>query len=89
MLSNLPSVTTWCDRFSKRHGLPHIHPHSFRHSSASLLVYGHADLASVAHRLGHAQVSTTMDIYSHAIHEADKNNADIISSVMLKRAKNA
>ena len=25
------SVTTWLDRFSKRHGLPHINPHAFRH----------------------------------------------------------
>ena len=25
------STTTWLDRFSKRHGLPHINPHAFRH----------------------------------------------------------
>jgi len=83
------SVTTWCDRFSKRHNLPHIHPHSFRHSAASFLVYGGADLASIAHRLGHAQVSTTMDIYSHAIAQADERNADILANVMLKKAKQA
>lgn len=82
------SVTTWCRRFSEKHGLPHIHPHSFRHSAASLLVYGGADLASVAHRLGHAQISTTMDIYSHVIHEADQKNASILSSVMFKDAQN-
>ena len=33
------SVNTWLDRFSKRHGLPHINPHAFRHSMASLLFY--------------------------------------------------
>lgn len=82
------TVTKYCKRFSERHNLPHIHPHSFRHSAASLLVYGGADLASVAHRLGHAQLSTTLDIYSHAITEADKQNADILSGVV-KKAANA
>lgn len=83
------SVTKWCRAFSKRRGLPHIHPHSFRHSAASMLVFGGADLASIAHRLGHAQISTTMDIYSHAIHEADQKNAAILSEVVLKKVKNA
>ncbi|MBQ5442292.1 MAG: tyrosine-type recombinase/integrase, partial [Oscillospiraceae bacterium] len=82
-------VTKWCRAFSKRRGLPHIHPHSFRHSAASMLVFGGADLASIAHRLGHAQISTTMDIYSHAIHEADQKNAAILSEVVLKKVKNA
>ena len=82
------SVTTWCSRFSERHNLRHIHPHSFRHSAASLLVYGGADLASIAHRLGHSQISTTMDIYSHAIHEADQKNASILSSIVLGQAQN-
>ena len=25
------SVTDWLKKFSKRHGLPHVNPHAFRH----------------------------------------------------------
>ena len=37
-------------------------------------------------RLGHAQVSTTANIYAHVIREADQRNADILADVFLKKA---
>jgi integrase len=79
------SVTTWLDKFSKRHGLPHIHPHAFRHTMASLLYYNGVDGVSISKRLGHAQVSTTANIYAHVVEEADQRNADILSEVFLRK----
>src|SRR5699024_10315119 len=29
---NPTSITAWLSKFSKKHGLPHINPHAFRHS---------------------------------------------------------
>ena len=78
------SVNNWLNGFSKRHGLPHINPHAFRHSMASLLYFNNVDSVSISHRLGHAQVSTTQNIYAHVIKEADERNADIISDIFLK-----
>lgn len=80
------SVTDWLAKFSKRHDLPHINPHAFRHTMASILYFNHADSVSISKRLGHAQVSTTENIYAHIIDEADKSNADILESVFLKKA---
>ena len=80
------SVTDWLDKFSKRHSLPHINPHAFRHTMASLLYFNGVDSVSISRRLGHAQVSTTANIYAHVIEEADKNNADILSNIFLKKA---
>ena len=79
------SVNNWLDAFSKRHKLPHINPHSFRHSMASLLYFNGVDSVSISKRLGHAQVSTTSNIYAHVIAEADKRNADIISDIFLSK----
>ena len=75
------SVNTWLDRFSQRHGLPHINPHAFRHSMASLLFYKGVDSVSVSARLGHAQVSTTSDIYAHVMEQADRRNAEILEDI--------
>ena len=80
------SVTTWLDRFSKRHGLPHVNPHAFRHTMASMLYFNGADSVSISKRLGHAQVSTTANIYAHVMEEADQKNADILAAIFLKRA---
>ncbi len=72
------SVTDWMKKFSKRHGLPHINPHAFRHTMASILYFNGADSVSISKRLGHAQVSTTANIYAHVIVKADEKNAEIL-----------
>ena len=70
-----PSSFTW--RFKlilKKHGLPeNLNVHSLRHTNASLLIAGGTDVTTVAGLLGHAQPSTTLDIYSHAF---DKNKRE-------------
>ena len=67
-----PSTFTW--RFKmilQKNGLPEqLNVHSLRHTNASLLIAGGADVTTVASLLGHSQPSTTLDIYSHAF---DKN----------------
>ena len=80
------SVTDWLKKFSKRHGLPHINPHAFRHTMASMLYFNGVDSVSISKRLGHAQVSTTANIYAHVMAEADQRNADILADVFLKKA---
>ena len=67
-----PTTFTW--RFKqilKKNGLPeNLNVHSLRHTTASLLIANGTDVATVAGLLGHAQVSTTLDIYMHSF---DKN----------------
>ena len=80
------SVTNWLNKFSRRHDLPHINPHAFRHTMASMLYFNGVDSVSISKRLGHAQVSTTANIYAHVLEGADQRNADILSNIFLKKA---
>ena len=55
----------------KANNLPlDLNVHSLRHTNASLLIAQGVDVRTVASLLGHAQASTTLDIYAHAF---DKN----------------
>ena len=65
------SITSWLNKFSKKYGLPHINPHKFRHTQASILINEGVDVVTVAKRLGHKQVTTTENIYAHALAKAD------------------
>ena len=78
-------VNTWLNGFSERHHLPHINPHAFRHTQASLLCFGGMDMVSISHRLGHANVSTTADIYSHVIDEAENRISDTIEQAFMPK----
>lgn len=84
---NPTSITAWLSKFSKRRCLPHIHPHSFRHSVASILISSGTDIVTVSKQLGHAQVSTTGDIYAHIIDEARAQASECIAEVILRRKK--
>ena len=61
------SVTSWFPRFLREHDLPPVRFHSLRHSNAALLIAAHVPVTTVAGRLGHAQVSTTTNIYAGSV----------------------
>ena len=65
------SFTRRLRRLYQKNDFPaEYHLHTPRHTNASMLIAQGVDVRTVAGLLGHAQPSTTLDIYSHAF---DKN----------------
>ncbi len=77
------TLTKWFPKFLKKHNLPHITPHGLRHSMASLLGAKGMDVAAVSKRLGHAKISTTLDIYTHVFKKADKVASEVLEKTLL------
>ena len=72
------SITQWMGKFIKWTGLPPACVHSLRHTYASLLIAEGTPLVVVSSNLGHAQTSTTSDIYSHVIAAAEAQAAQVL-----------
>lgn len=81
------TVNGWLDRFSARHGFPHIHPHAFRHTAASIMISSGVDIVTVSKMLGHANTSMTTDTYSHIIEETKRKASECIADVILRKKR--
>ena len=82
---NPDSITGWLKDFSARHGLPHINPHAFRHTVASVLLANGTDIVTVSKQLDHASITTTENFYSHIIEENKAKAADCIADVLIRK----
>lgn len=63
-------VQKWMYSVQKKHSLVKITPHGLRHTHCSLLFEAKASIKEVQDRLGHSDVKTTLDIYTHISKEA-------------------
>lgn len=85
---NPASMKNWWTRFLKRHKLKYINIHALRHTSATLLINEGVHAKIISQRLGHSDISTTMNIYGHAIEEADKLATEKLDNALLGNNKN-
>ncbi len=66
--------------------LPEITLHDLRHTSATLLIADNVDVKTVSNRLGHAQTSTTMNIYAAALKKKDEEAANSLEDMLKRKA---
>ena len=77
------TLTTFFSKFAKKHKLPAgTKLHSLRHTNATLLIASGVPHRTVSNRLGHAQTSTTTNIYAHAIRSADEMASEVIGDLL-------
>lgn len=74
------SISQWWRRFTSKYKLKHIRFHELRHTSATLLINEGVHAKVISERLGHADISTTMNIYGHVLSEADQAAASHFDS---------
>lgn len=70
------------DSFIKNHGLHPITVHGLRHTHASLLFEAGASIKEVQARLGHRDIKTTMNIYTHVTESIKDKTADTFASFL-------
>lgn len=79
-------ITAYITRFGKKYNLPGIHPHTLRHTMATLSIANGADVVSVSKKLGHCNPSVTLNIYSHANEDAQRRATEILATAIYKHA---
>ena len=72
----------WFKEFCERHNFRFCDIHSLRHLHASLLINAGIDVVAVSGDMGHSEVSTTLNLYSHMFQEARIRNCDALTAAL-------
>jgi integrase len=75
------TVTSWFAKFLKKNALRKVTLHSLRHTNATLMIAEGVDVCTVSKRLGHANTSTTLNIYAHALKSRDAEAAQKLDNI--------
>ena len=59
--------------------------HDLRHFSATQLIGAGVDVRTVAGRLGHADASTALRVYAHALQQRDQAAAEVLGGLLFKQ----
>ena len=77
------TISKWFVKYVGQIGLPVINFHVLRHTNASLLVAQNIDIAVISARLGHAQISTTLDFYVHPLLSHNRKAGYALENLLL------
>lgn len=68
--------------FLKENGLKEIRLHDLRHTNATIMLMSNIPAKVASQRLGHSNISTTLDIYSHVLKDMEKDVSEKISDII-------
>ena len=69
-------------RLLRKARLPCIRFHDLRHSSATLQLASGTNPKTVSENIGHARVSTTLDLYAHVMPSTRRAGADALDALL-------
>ena len=79
---NPRSVTANFSKLLEQNGLRHIRFHDLRHSCASLLLANDVPLKQIQEWLGHSDIGTTANIYSHLDYKSKITSANLMDNIL-------
>ncbi len=77
----------WFSKFLLENGLRNIGLHGLRHTHTSMLAFLQKDKMQISKRLGHSQLSTTLNIYTHLFDDSDLSIADDLSVAFFQKTR--
>ena len=90
-IMNLQTPSHWWSEFSKAHGVENVSFHGLRHTAATFMIKNNVPISTVSGVLGHANITTTLNTYTHVIEDTKKTAIEVMTDYITKptQSKNA
>ena len=76
------TIGVWLKAFVREHNLKPVTLHGLRHTNITMKIVNGVDIKTVSTRVGHSDIQTTLNIYSHYTKESDKKTSDLINKLL-------
>ena len=70
--------------FISKHKLKSIRLHDLRHTCATYLLSNNVPIATVSKKLGHSNIYTTLDVYTHSVDNDDIAASNLLNSMVIR-----
>lgn len=81
------TISKWFIKYVGQIGPPVINFHGLRHTNATLLISQNINVAVVAARLGHVQITTTINFCVHPIISHNRKAGNVLENLLLPQQK--
>ena len=78
---NFNSISGWWKNFLDKNNIRQIRFHDIRHTHATLLLLKGVDIKTISERLGHSNISITMNTYTDVLKELDVSASKLIDEI--------
>lgn len=75
------NVTAWFREWERKQNLTPIKFHELRHTHATLLLQEGIDVKTISQRLGHSNITTTLNTYAHVVNELDEKASQVFERI--------
>lgn len=82
---NPDTISSQWKRFIKKNKIRSIRLHDLRHTCATFLISNGIPIATVSKKLGHSNIYTTLNTYTHSVNDDEKTTIDLIDEKFFKR----
>ena len=86
-LMDLNTPSHWWHDFALRNGIEGVTFHGLRHTAATFMIKNNVPISTVSGVLGHAQISTTLNTYTHVIEDTKRTAIAVMSDVYHQTTK--
>lgn len=78
------TISSHWKQFLKKNKLRAIRLHDLRHTCATFLISNGIPIATVSKKLGHSNIYTTLNTYTHSVNDDEKTTIDLMNEKLFK-----